>query len=68
MDDAKLAAIVDAIVRELKESGAVKQSPASSDATARYASRCSRFDDIIFALSCSRQTPRRRLHGLRSQH
>ena len=30
MDDAKLAAIVDAIVRELKESGAVKQSPASS--------------------------------------
>ncbi|MDQ3007687.1 MAG: ethanolamine ammonia-lyase subunit EutC [Chloroflexota bacterium] len=30
MDDAKLAAIVDAIVRELKESGAVKQLPASS--------------------------------------
>ncbi|HVF24594.1 MAG TPA: ethanolamine ammonia-lyase subunit EutC, partial [Anaerolineales bacterium] len=30
MDDAKLAAIVDAIVRELKESGTVKQSPASS--------------------------------------
>jgi ethanolamine ammonia-lyase small subunit len=30
MDDTKLAAIVDAIVRELKESGAVKQSPASS--------------------------------------
>ena len=30
MDDAKLAAIVDAIVRELKESGAVKQVPASS--------------------------------------
>lgn len=30
MDDAKLAAIVDAIVRELKESGAVKPSSASS--------------------------------------
>jgi ethanolamine ammonia-lyase small subunit len=30
MDDAKLAAIVDAIVREMKESGAVKPSPASS--------------------------------------
>ena len=29
MDDAKLAAIVDAIVRELKESGAVKSSPVS---------------------------------------
>ena len=30
MDDSKLAAIVDAIVRELKESGAVKSSPVSS--------------------------------------
>jgi len=34
MDDAKLAAIVDAIVRELKEAGAVKQSPVSSTVSA----------------------------------
>ncbi len=48
MDDAKLAAIVDAIVRELQASGAVKPSVSDSAASASVST------SFILAFSCSR--------------
>ena len=47
MDDAKLAAIVDAIVRELKESGAVKPAASASEFQAAPASQTSSPSSVV---------------------